>query len=644
MESNEKKWRFKDNGYGQGVGLNEGGIETFKDNPDASLAREICQNSIDARIGDKPAVVEFKTFKLDRNRIYGVDDLASEIENCYRFRIGKQPEEKQLKSMLDCINQDVLICLRISDFNTTGLIGVSNDEIDKPFYNLTKGSGTSDKTGTSGGSKGIGKFAAFEASLTNTVFYSTRTTDGEIGGIGISKLRSAPIEGKPKLLTQGIGYFGLDHTNAPILQEIKLDTSFSRTENQTGTDLFLIGYNDTDNWKEIIACEILDSFIIAILEDKLNVIIEDIKLNKETLYDILYNSNILDAVKLKTKKSIKSQYELYTGSSETNVYVNEFEIAQGTFKVYVKQYNSNNETDASKQCIMIRYPFMKIKYETGFSYLPYSAMVIIGDNTINQRLREIENPQHTGWYINRLNNYKEEKRITQNMLGDIRAKTRDFIQEVLSSGTGSQTDVEGAGDYLPSFEEEGLGENFVVVRDKLSVSKVKKVDVLQPKTEKNGEEGNSYKFSKGDLDNKNPGDGRGLRTTKTPPNPNPDTGSKDFSGFGEKQGDKPIIKKVALNGIKYRNIAVNSKIGQYDTIFESNCDEPNCEFELKQFGEAGGRYKMNIINATINGESCKVENGVIVGFEIKKGVKYKISYTVDSNELFASEVTLNACR
>lgn len=30
-------WRFHHNGYGQGVGLNEGGVETFKDNPDASL-------------------------------------------------------------------------------------------------------------------------------------------------------------------------------------------------------------------------------------------------------------------------------------------------------------------------------------------------------------------------------------------------------------------------------------------------------------------------------------------------------------------------------------------------------------------------------------------------------------------------------
>ena len=58
------KWRFNHNGYGQGVGLNEGGVETFKDNPDASLAREICQNSIDAGVKGKPAIVEFKTFVL----------------------------------------------------------------------------------------------------------------------------------------------------------------------------------------------------------------------------------------------------------------------------------------------------------------------------------------------------------------------------------------------------------------------------------------------------------------------------------------------------------------------------------------------------------------------------------------------------
>ena len=273
------EWRFNHNGYGQGVGLNEGGVETFKDDPDASLAREICQNSIDARdknIKDKPAFVEFKTFTLKRKDIPGVEELTDQIKQCYDFRKGKQPEEKQLKSMLDYIKKEEITCLRISDFNTTGLLGVSTDEIDMPFYNLTKGSGTSDKVGACGGSKGIGKFASFEASLINTVFYSTKTIKGEKGGIGISKLRSAPYKGEKRLLTQGIGYYGADETNAPIQDEFHLDSNFRRNNKQYGTDLFIIGYNDGDDWKKNITCKILDSFMIAILKNELNVVVDDI--------------------------------------------------------------------------------------------------------------------------------------------------------------------------------------------------------------------------------------------------------------------------------------------------------------------------------------------------------------------------------
>lgn len=639
-------WRFHHNGYGQGVGLNEGGVETFKDNPDASLAREICQNSIDARVEGKPALVEFKTFIINRQNIFGVDELTEQITNCYEFRKGKQPEEKQLKSMLDCIMQEEITCLRISDFNTTGLLGVANDEIDKPFYNLTKGSGTSDKIGSTGGSKGIGKFASFEASLTNTVFYSTKTIDGETGGIGISKLRSAPYEkDNQRLLTQGIGYYGIGDTNAPIHEEFILDPTFKRSEHQYGTDLFIIGYNNSDDWKEIITCEILDSFMIAILEEKLNVVVDDIVIDKNTISNIIYSTDILDVINLKLKKSIKSQYELYIGDEQAGVSVKEFEIEQGSFKVFVKQYNSNNEKDASKQCIKVRYPYMKIMYDTGYSYLPYSAMIVIGDNEINQRLREIENPQHTGWFIKRLNNYPEEKKITKAMMKTMDGIIREFIQDVLSSNVGEQTDVEGAGDFLPSFEDEGMVNNMIITSETMDVSSVKKVNITQPKSDKIGEEAESNVFGKAEIDLEDDGDYTEPHDTDTPPNPNPNLEHEpNEGGYGAEDGNEALLKKVLLSGMRYRNIAIDSKSGKYDIIFESTHNEKDCELEIKQVGESGDKYHLNIIRAKINGRDCTVEDGIIKHFEIRKGKKYKISYVVEIDEMFAGEVNLNAYR
>ena len=42
------KWRFPSNDYGEKKGINDSGIATFRGTPLRSLAREICQNSLDA--------------------------------------------------------------------------------------------------------------------------------------------------------------------------------------------------------------------------------------------------------------------------------------------------------------------------------------------------------------------------------------------------------------------------------------------------------------------------------------------------------------------------------------------------------------------------------------------------------------------
>lgn len=45
-----QKWNFPSNNYGQIFGIADSGIETFKGTPIKSLAREICQNSLDAAL------------------------------------------------------------------------------------------------------------------------------------------------------------------------------------------------------------------------------------------------------------------------------------------------------------------------------------------------------------------------------------------------------------------------------------------------------------------------------------------------------------------------------------------------------------------------------------------------------------------
>ena len=66
-------WNFPSNNNGTILGIGEAGIETFKGNLLGSLAREICQNSLDACLDhSKPVRVEFSlnSVKKEKNRYW----------------------------------------------------------------------------------------------------------------------------------------------------------------------------------------------------------------------------------------------------------------------------------------------------------------------------------------------------------------------------------------------------------------------------------------------------------------------------------------------------------------------------------------------------------------------------------------------
>ena len=162
------KWFFPSTDGGQENGLDNTDVEHFKEKPILSLAREIVQNSIDARIkeSNKPALVEFKMFNMDPRNLPGYDEIIQNLEYCIDYWKEMESEKtvKSLNEILTYYKQSKICCLRISDFNTTGLVGVYRKQ-HSSWYKLIRGSGISDKNNDSGGSKGIGKFASFSNSI-----------------------------------------------------------------------------------------------------------------------------------------------------------------------------------------------------------------------------------------------------------------------------------------------------------------------------------------------------------------------------------------------------------------------------------------------------------------------------------------------
>ncbi|MDE7263605.1 MAG: hypothetical protein K2N64_02970 [Anaeroplasmataceae bacterium] len=632
----ENMWRFPGNGYTQDQGLDTSDMETFKKDPIASLARELCQNSIDARkkTAKGPVRVEFKSFSIQRNQIPQVDSIEKQILACKDTWTTNKKISDQLEVMLNQIQKEEISCLRISDFNTKGLVGVSGGD-NTPWHYMIHGSGLSNKSSTSGGSKGIGKFATFVTSQFNTVFYSTITEEKEKGYQGICKLCSARQEGTTEK-TIGIGYYGSSIQNEPIGGEFNLDKEYKRS-GKTGTDIFILGFKNPAGWKADIISKILESFISAIVFEDLEVVVDEHIINKENLKNIVYDENLINK---SSRKSIISQYLLLT--DEEHRYEDSIDFKElGKAKLFLMEFDSENEHLATNGCVMIRYPLMKIRDIDKITTLPCSAMCIIENNTLNSILRNVENPQHTNWEFNRIEDDKERaevRSIYKKLLDEI----RKLIMEHLATSDSFQTDVVGAGNFIPGSESsEGLGVDSVnkKILDKPEIT-TKKVKSTEVKLEtfipdENGDEILEIEAEGEEEDEKEAGGHQ--RASK-------EYSKSDIQSKGGTSSNHTLVRYSEIKGMSYRLMCLNKKMRMYAIAFTSTVEEKEVILELFALDDGGAKTQVLILACTVNGVKAQIINRKKIKFSVSDGQKIKIEMITDQSELFSSEVKLYACR
>ena len=171
--------KFLSNEAGEKEGLGDAGIETFRDTPYASCAREAGQNSRDAA-KELPVRMTFDIRRLGHQEFPSHSELSEAIDAC-KAEASQDRETAFFTNAADIINGPQIPVLEISDSNTTGLTGPPNDH-GTPFHSLVKASGVTVKSdAAAGGSFGIGKNASFAVSDLQTVFYSSVYEDPETG-------------------------------------------------------------------------------------------------------------------------------------------------------------------------------------------------------------------------------------------------------------------------------------------------------------------------------------------------------------------------------------------------------------------------------------------------------------------------------
>ena len=232
------EWNFPHNGYGQVRGVSDAGIETFTGTEIQSLAREICQNSLDAAVEGSNATVrvDFEQYRIPSSGIPGYEQYASKIKKAYDYWSKKNSEKtiKVLTKALNSINKPNANVLRISDFNTTGLSHPYEDS-DEGWNALTKLDGGATKTGDKAGAFGIGKNAPFTNSDYRLVFYRTLNEANETAAQGMSRFISFPedLSDSMNTMTTGIGYYGNPQGNLPVDSIRELEQLYKRSEMET---------------------------------------------------------------------------------------------------------------------------------------------------------------------------------------------------------------------------------------------------------------------------------------------------------------------------------------------------------------------------------------------------------------------------
>lgn len=444
----EATWDFPGNSGGQIRGVADAGIETFRSDALRALAREVCQNSLDAAQPDVPVRVEFVREAIPTSEMPGKEFVHKVFRDSVTYWTPvSRDAEKFMRIALDVLRDKQMYVMRISDYGTSGLSDPFSRSLSGGWNFLTKVDGGASKGSGTGGSFGIGKNAPFSTSALRTVFYRTLNEHGERAAQGIARLLSFPLPDGS--VASGFGYYGDAQQHGPVDAIGALEILNRRTE--TGTDLFVYGFQGGDSWLGKMEAEVLDNFLVALNNGKLEVKLEDraragsapVILNRETIGKRL-------AREASGASSLTHGfYDVLTGSAKITKTFTKQIPGLGTARLRVamgERYSTN------RRVLVVRSHGMKLFCIDRFpTYLNFAGVLDLHGDELNDFFREMESAAHDRWEPNRHSDPRRAKREWDALRSWIRETVR-----AMGVTTGAD-EIEAAGqtDLLRSPPEPG---------------------------------------------------------------------------------------------------------------------------------------------------------------------------------------------
>lgn len=272
-------------------------LERFYNFGICGLVRENIQNSLDGKLkeSNEPVIVTIKTGSVNKKDIPGLDEIKERIKSLKGQNSYTKETIEHMKNKMD---NETVNYISFEDYNTKGLTGAPKGQSSSPkdtwsIYAYNKGVHTEEEDESveksRGGSHGIGKIASNAASDLYMMYFANCDAEGNKHLGGTVQLIEHKFGDNHYRST---GYF----TDVEKIGENK--TKFYPFENKfhdifakdtRGLKIIIPFLREQFNNEDEIIKSICDSFFIAILENKLKVIVNGEIIDKESIKNYIKN-------------------------------------------------------------------------------------------------------------------------------------------------------------------------------------------------------------------------------------------------------------------------------------------------------------------------------------------------------------------
>lgn len=610
-------WRFPILDGGNEQGFNNSGIETFNgaemyDN----LAREICQNSLDAKdeTAEGPVIVKFTTEDIHISDYPAMSHLMDIIGKCKEYWTERMDEK--LKSFFESMDalkgENTISILKIGDYHTCGLEGAKAERNEKSKWRaLAHSDGVSEKGDDSGGSYGIGKNAPFVCSQLRTVFYNTYAKDEVKAFQGTTRLMTHLNENDEE--TVGTGHFLRLDTKGPIFEDDECPMRDLFIRNEYGTDVIIVGFYKTKDWQDAIEKAIVKNFFIAIHEGKLIVHVDNRIINAERLPEIIAKHAVSDDELAEIEQLFEAR-SLPDSIVQKHTFLEEDDI-----ELYIRL-----SEDYNRKVAELRNTGMIIRVRGKNVPKAYAAVMVVRGKQLNKVLKSMEPPRHDKWDPDIISEYAERER-GRKIRANIIRWVNSSIDEICRSDAAEDIDPDGISQFLPDEFDDGQKKNnksSIAVESKTEVQKVmiKNIKTAIVHTAGRTVEGT---LEGGSVNNMTSGGEGGEKTSGAGL-----AGGKDkvgTSGNGPKIIDRPAL-------LKQRIYQAASQENKYKAaiMLEDNCTD--IYLSVTAIGDDGRTEKLTILEYEMNGEIHSVNSEKIGPLSLKGNTMEHVELTLELKE------------